>query len=235
MQSEAEVKAHIAMKAAEDDDFRARLVADPRAALEEEIGLRFPDGYRLHVHRSRPPTPTWCSRRSSSSARNSSTVSLVARIAATTIISAFGDPSAASKNRHPDHKQSRWIRIPDAPSIPVNRRRADRYRFAATGSHRGWHVGSPHAGGVGRYARRREGVARRQCGLPAHHGRDGARGHRAAVGACDSQCRARRRTLPASISTASAIAPSVGSAGTGVRSAMMENWSALELGFPAAS
>jgi hypothetical protein len=50
MQSEAEVKAHIVMKAAEDDDFRARLVADPRAALEAETGLRFPDGYRLHVH-----------------------------------------------------------------------------------------------------------------------------------------------------------------------------------------
>ena len=50
MQSEAEVKAHIAMKAAEDDEFRARLVADPRAALEEETGLRLPDDYRLHVH-----------------------------------------------------------------------------------------------------------------------------------------------------------------------------------------
>ena len=50
MQSEAEVKAHIAMKAAEDDDFRARLVADPRATVEAETGLRFPDEYRLHVH-----------------------------------------------------------------------------------------------------------------------------------------------------------------------------------------
>ena len=50
MQSEAEVKAHIAMKAAEDDAFRARLLADPRAALEEETGLRLPDDYRLHVH-----------------------------------------------------------------------------------------------------------------------------------------------------------------------------------------
>ena len=38
------------MKAAEDDEFRARLVADPRAALEEETGLRLPDDYRLHVH-----------------------------------------------------------------------------------------------------------------------------------------------------------------------------------------
>ena len=50
MQSEAEVKAHIAMKAAEDDAFRARLLADPRAALEEETGLRLPPDYRLHVH-----------------------------------------------------------------------------------------------------------------------------------------------------------------------------------------
>ena len=50
MQSEAEVRAHIAMKAAEDDDFRERLVADPRAALEAETGIRFPDDYRLHVH-----------------------------------------------------------------------------------------------------------------------------------------------------------------------------------------
>ena len=50
MQSEAEVKAHIAMKAAEDDEFRARLVADPRAAFEAETGIRFPDSYRLHVH-----------------------------------------------------------------------------------------------------------------------------------------------------------------------------------------
>ena len=50
MQSEAQVKAHIAMKAAGDDDFRARLVADPRAAVEQETGLRFPEGYRIHVH-----------------------------------------------------------------------------------------------------------------------------------------------------------------------------------------
>ena len=50
MQSEAEVRAHIAMKAADDDDFRARLIAEPRATLEAETGLRFPDGYQLHVH-----------------------------------------------------------------------------------------------------------------------------------------------------------------------------------------
>ena len=50
MRSEAEVRAHIAMKAAEDDEFRARLIADPRATVEDEAGIRFPDGYRIHVH-----------------------------------------------------------------------------------------------------------------------------------------------------------------------------------------
>ena len=50
MSSEAQVRTHVAMKAAEDDDFRARLIADPRATVEEETGLRFPDGYRIHVH-----------------------------------------------------------------------------------------------------------------------------------------------------------------------------------------
>ena len=50
MGSEAQVRAHVAMKATEDDDFRARLVVDPRATIEKETGLRFPDGYRIHVH-----------------------------------------------------------------------------------------------------------------------------------------------------------------------------------------
>ena len=50
MQSEAEVRAHIAMKATEDDEFRARLLADPRATMEAETGLRLPADYRLQVH-----------------------------------------------------------------------------------------------------------------------------------------------------------------------------------------
>ena len=50
MKSEAQVRAHIAMKAAEDDDFRARLIAAPRTTVEAEAGIRFPDDYRIHVH-----------------------------------------------------------------------------------------------------------------------------------------------------------------------------------------
>ena len=30
--------------------FRARLIADPRAAVEEAAGIRLPDDYRIHVH-----------------------------------------------------------------------------------------------------------------------------------------------------------------------------------------
>ena len=50
MKSEAQVRAHISMKAAEDDDFRVRLIADPRTAVEAETGLRFPHDYRIYVH-----------------------------------------------------------------------------------------------------------------------------------------------------------------------------------------
>ena len=66
MKSEAQVRAHIVMKAAEDDDFRVRLIADPRTTVEAETGLRFPHDYRIHVHEETatdahvvlPPKPT---------------------------------------------------------------------------------------------------------------------------------------------------------------------------------
>ena len=51
MQTEAELRAHIAMEAAEDDDFRARLVADPRAAVEAETALA------TDAHLVLPPKP----------------------------------------------------------------------------------------------------------------------------------------------------------------------------------
>ena len=46
------------------------------------------------------------------------------------------------------------------------------------------------------------------------------------------QLAAHRRTPPTSNNTASAIAPAIGRAGTGVRSATIENWSAAALGLP---
>ena len=49
------------------------------------------------------------------------------------------------------------------------------------------------------------------------------------------QLAAHRRTPPTSNNTASAIAPAIGRAGTGVRSATIENWSPAALGLPALS
>ena len=37
-------------KAAEDDAFRARLLADPQEAVQEELGVKIPDGFTIRVH-----------------------------------------------------------------------------------------------------------------------------------------------------------------------------------------
>ena len=50
MKSGAEMRDHILGKAAEDAEFRARLVADPKAALNEEFGVDMPDNFAISVH-----------------------------------------------------------------------------------------------------------------------------------------------------------------------------------------
>ena len=50
MTTATEIKTQILSKAAEDGDFRARLVADPRAAISAEIGANIPDEFSLSVH-----------------------------------------------------------------------------------------------------------------------------------------------------------------------------------------
>ena len=37
-------------KAVEDEEFRSRLLADPRAVIEEELDLPVPDGIDIQVH-----------------------------------------------------------------------------------------------------------------------------------------------------------------------------------------
>ena len=37
-------------KAVEDEEFRSRLLADPRAVIEEELDLSVPDGIDIQVH-----------------------------------------------------------------------------------------------------------------------------------------------------------------------------------------
>lgn len=50
MQSVAEMKAHVMTKAAEDGEFRSRLMENPNAAISSEIGVDIPDGYNVVVH-----------------------------------------------------------------------------------------------------------------------------------------------------------------------------------------
>ena len=46
---ESEMRAHVAMKATDDSEFRARLMADPKGTVEQECGIIFPDDYTFHV------------------------------------------------------------------------------------------------------------------------------------------------------------------------------------------
>ena len=50
MTTATELKDQILSKAAEDGEFRARLIADPKAAISAETGTPIPDGFDLVVH-----------------------------------------------------------------------------------------------------------------------------------------------------------------------------------------
>ena len=50
MKSGAEIRDHIVGKAADDAEFRARLVADPKAVLHDEFGVNLPDSFAISVH-----------------------------------------------------------------------------------------------------------------------------------------------------------------------------------------
>ena len=50
MKSGIEMRDLLLGKAAEDAEFRARLVADPKAALNEEFGISLPDSFALSVY-----------------------------------------------------------------------------------------------------------------------------------------------------------------------------------------
>ena len=46
----SELKGRLLSRAAEDDDFRSRLVEDPRAVIAEEVGVPVPDHLSFEVH-----------------------------------------------------------------------------------------------------------------------------------------------------------------------------------------
>ena len=50
MTTATELRTRILSRADEDGDFRARLIADPKAAISSEVGTTIPDGFDVVVH-----------------------------------------------------------------------------------------------------------------------------------------------------------------------------------------
>ena len=50
MTTATELKTRILSRAEEDGDFRARLIADPKAAISAETGTVVPDGFDIVIH-----------------------------------------------------------------------------------------------------------------------------------------------------------------------------------------
>ena len=50
MKTVDELRKHLIDKAASDEAFRARLISDPKAAIEEELDLTIPEGFNIVVH-----------------------------------------------------------------------------------------------------------------------------------------------------------------------------------------
>ena len=51
-----ELREHLMDKATTDLDFRAQLIADPKAAIKNELGLEIPGGFTIKVHEDQPET-----------------------------------------------------------------------------------------------------------------------------------------------------------------------------------
>lgn len=45
-----QLETHLALRAIQDPDFRERLLREPKQVIEEEIGLKFPEGLQISVH-----------------------------------------------------------------------------------------------------------------------------------------------------------------------------------------
>lgn len=56
MQTTAEMKAFVMNKAAEDEEFRSRLIEDPYTAISSELGVEIPEGYNIVVHEDNAST-----------------------------------------------------------------------------------------------------------------------------------------------------------------------------------
>ena len=52
MQSAEEIRRHLTDKAISDDDFRSRLLADPKETISQEFGFDVPEDLDVQVHQS---------------------------------------------------------------------------------------------------------------------------------------------------------------------------------------
>ncbi len=50
MQTSQEIEAQIRSRVDEDEAFRARLLDDPRSAIQDATGLTVPESFAIHVH-----------------------------------------------------------------------------------------------------------------------------------------------------------------------------------------
>ena len=50
MQTMSDMRAQLQARAAEDEAFRAQLLADPKSAIAAEFGIAIPDNFSIHVH-----------------------------------------------------------------------------------------------------------------------------------------------------------------------------------------
>ena len=67
-----EIRQHLHSKAGTDLEFGKSLLADPRAVIEEELGLTLPGGFEIKVHEEERGGPrTWYSRQEGSWGRPS--------------------------------------------------------------------------------------------------------------------------------------------------------------------
>ena len=46
----SEMKAHVMKRATEDDEFRAKLLADPKSVISAELGVSIPERFTIQVH-----------------------------------------------------------------------------------------------------------------------------------------------------------------------------------------
>lgn len=51
-----EMQGRIMAKAAEDEEFRASLIEDPRAVISEELGVLIPEGFDIRIHENTATT-----------------------------------------------------------------------------------------------------------------------------------------------------------------------------------